>query len=648
MTNWPTTTDYSQAIQAPNTCLLDNELRYGHPLSNSFGLPVAWSGGFAVVFQLRASRGTWAVRCFTKRAFDQEERYAALSAHLARKRRPTTFVDFTFIRKGILANGTWYPILKMPWVAGTRLDEYVEQLVRSGNTGQLANLAERFRTLVVELERHGIEHGDLQHGNILVSSDIKLVDYDGVFISGLQGRKSLEVGHRHYQHPQRTNTFYGEGLDRFSALSIYLSLTALSSDPTLWKQYHQDECLILSQYDYAAPTSSRVLRALLQSSSSKVRALTSLLIDACGNSPTQLSRLEDFIQKAGRIHPRPPAELLGQRDAPVPKYTYPRRTPSRQLPGPRQSIHVTPGICAAPQCIRSLKQLSHSYYLDNLDQLAGKKVRFCSKACLQQFIDQRMCAQCSQLLASKYWYDEDVNRMMGTEKRFCTQACLFEFRDQLLCTKCGHKLPKQYWHNPEIDQCYGYERRFCSSRCLEAFHAQHLCAHCDGALLDKVWHNDTIDGAFGEHLRFCSDDCATTFREQRLCEECRARLPEKYWSSGTVNSTYGREVRFCSQTCVIQHHRKYLCLQCDTKLEENAWGYKQLDRIMGFQARFCSEECAVTYWRERICLQCGEKLPVAPGEQPRYFYKEDVDKRLGYRGRFCSRECAAAYHARLS
>jgi GGDEF domain-containing protein len=30
-----------------------------------------------------------------------------------------------------------------------------------------------------------------------------LIDYDGVFIPGLQGLRSIELGHPNYQHPQR-------------------------------------------------------------------------------------------------------------------------------------------------------------------------------------------------------------------------------------------------------------------------------------------------------------------------------------------------------------------------------------------------------------------------------------------------------------
>ncbi|QLQ08322.1 MAG: hypothetical protein HZY76_21580 [Anaerolineae bacterium] len=52
------------------------------------------------------------------------------------------------------------------------------------------------------LQTHGIAHGDLQHGNVLVAADeLRLIDYDGMYVPPLSGRESHEIGHRNYQHP---------------------------------------------------------------------------------------------------------------------------------------------------------------------------------------------------------------------------------------------------------------------------------------------------------------------------------------------------------------------------------------------------------------------------------------------------------------
>ena len=73
-----------------------------------------------------------------------------------------------------------------------------------------------------------IAHNDLQHGNVLVQREggIRLVDYDGKFLPKFRGERSPELGHKNYQHPERSPEHYDENVDNFSSLVIYLSLLA--------------------------------------------------------------------------------------------------------------------------------------------------------------------------------------------------------------------------------------------------------------------------------------------------------------------------------------------------------------------------------------------------------------------------------------
>jgi len=68
----------------------------------------------------------------------------------------------------------------MAWVQGQLLDRCAEGLL--GQPKELAGLREKFRTLVKEVEAAKFAHGDLQHGNILVSGkELLLIDYDGMW-----------------------------------------------------------------------------------------------------------------------------------------------------------------------------------------------------------------------------------------------------------------------------------------------------------------------------------------------------------------------------------------------------------------------------------------------------------------------------------
>lgn len=260
---WPTMQEYQEALQAPRICFRDADLRDAKPVLDRLGLPKPISGGFASVYQLQQGGRQWAVRCFLRYHQDQERRYDALAAFLEDKHLPY-MVRFEFLRQGILVRGSWYPVLKMEWVAGETLDSFVSRNL--GNPALLTTTAERFASIVEDLRRHGIAHGDLQHGNILVTDQaLKLIDYDGMYVPGLGGMLSHELGHRNYQHPNRTEHHFGPYLDNFSAWVIYLSLLAIAQDPGLWGRLHTaDEYLLFKREDFEAPFSSDAFTILLQ------------------------------------------------------------------------------------------------------------------------------------------------------------------------------------------------------------------------------------------------------------------------------------------------------------------------------------------------------------------------------------------------
>src|SRR3989442_14663609 len=71
-----------------------------------------------------------------------------------------------------------------------------------------------------------------------------------MWVPALRGRNATETGHRAYQHPERSEQDYGQEIDRFSALVIYLSLAALERDATLWEHFHTGDNLIFVREDF--------------------------------------------------------------------------------------------------------------------------------------------------------------------------------------------------------------------------------------------------------------------------------------------------------------------------------------------------------------------------------------------------------------
>lgn len=310
MQQLPTADAYRTAMLNPSICFSDAELKGGKTSTNRQGLATVWSGQFASVFRIQTTAGIRAVRCFTSKISDQQDRYARFHAHIdniGNKSLPM-LAAFEYQPNGMRVSGAWYPIVKMEWVNGKKLDERVEELVAAHDIGKLSLLATQWLNLFIGLQQNQIAHGDLQHENILVNNGyLRLVDYDGVYVPSLSGRIGLEVGHTHYQHPRRTISDFNLGIDNFSALVIYLSLKALSVDPSLWNKFHKDKHLILRNDDFKSPSTSPVITALKASKNTEVCNLVSALESSCKASVSSVPSLNSLIVSASTTPPPNPA-----------------------------------------------------------------------------------------------------------------------------------------------------------------------------------------------------------------------------------------------------------------------------------------------------------------------------------------------------
>lgn len=293
---WPTPQDYNEAIQNPSFTFSDRELQSGSCEVTALGLPKPITGNFASVYRLHCQDRDWAVRCFWRELSDMQQRYRAISAHLAAAALPYT-VGFEYQPRGIRVRGSWYPILKMEWVEGQLLNDFL--VSHLSDPLALETLKVSWVRMVCDLERSGCAHGDLQHGNVLVvNGELKLVDYDGMFVPALRGMRSHELGQQHYQHPQRDATDFGPHLDRFSSWVIYLSIAAVQVDPSLWVSTQAgDERLLLQRNDFVQPSTSPALELLaghtdpeLQVLASEFRAAIEKPVKAVPSLSTALSR----------------------------------------------------------------------------------------------------------------------------------------------------------------------------------------------------------------------------------------------------------------------------------------------------------------------------------------------------------------------
>ncbi|MDQ3997353.1 MAG: hypothetical protein M3303_10090 [Gemmatimonadota bacterium] len=334
---WPDLTEYHEAVQHPQKAFADPGLKAVSLALDGFGMPKPATGGNAVVYKAHEPGGflsfkkTWAIRCFLRPISDHAERYEAISKHLGKVRLPYD-VNFQFLKQGIQIRSNWFPIVKMQWAKGDLLHSYIEKHL--GYPALLAALREKWVTLVRHLEAAQVAHGDLQHGNILVrGGSLQLVDYDGMWVPALKGRHATETGHRAYQHPERSGEDYGQEIDHFSALVIYLSLAALERDATLWERFHTGDNLIFVREDFQQAGRSAIWEQLRRIGSREIDQLAAALAAMVQQHPMRVSNLESVFKHLAsfkfptsipastppqRVAPKPPPPPA-QRVAPAPK-----------------------------------------------------------------------------------------------------------------------------------------------------------------------------------------------------------------------------------------------------------------------------------------------------------------------------------------
>ena len=194
----------------------------------------------------------------------------------------------------------------MNWVNGVPLDQAVAGWLNQPD--QLDHLRERWLRLDRELIETGIAHGDLQHGNVLVADgELRLVDYDGMFVPALHGESSHEVGHPNFQSPRRTGREFSKDLDRFSSLVIYTALLAVRHDPSLWTRYRMPaDALLFRKSDFVAPDESHLFAELLRSRDPVIARLTAAIRTAAMTG-TAVHSLDTLLES---IRPIPSSRVV--------------------------------------------------------------------------------------------------------------------------------------------------------------------------------------------------------------------------------------------------------------------------------------------------------------------------------------------------
>jgi hypothetical protein len=204
----------------------------------------------------------------------------------------------------------------MDWVEGDPLGIWLDKNFDNPKSLEMARI--EFCSIAEFLAREGIAHGDIQNGNVMLSnSGPKLIDYDGMFVSGLAVGNGSETGHKHFQHPDRRASDFGPKMDRFSFIALELSLEAVIENKSIYKKFREGgETIIFKANDFVDPRNSEIFGFLFNQPKLRERARNFAAI--CDGDIGSVPTLAEFLAgknipagKAPSIKSKSPPRVLG-------------------------------------------------------------------------------------------------------------------------------------------------------------------------------------------------------------------------------------------------------------------------------------------------------------------------------------------------
>ena len=312
---YPTILEYVKAIQDAGNNL--DKLAHLTPVLDNHGEPYHICDAFAVVFKMqdKSTGKYYALKCFTEEQEGRADAYRQIAEELDMVEYPyIIFVNYieTEVYVDCQCEEDKFPVLLMDWVDGDTMEAYIA--ANYHNQSSMSMLCYRFGKMAAWLRTQSFAHGDLKSDNIIVRPDgsLALVDYDGMFVPSMKGRKSPTKGTKNFSHPLRTVDDFDETIDDFYLASIALSLKAISLNSTLLDLYGKSDRLLFSEEDYRNPSKSKVISALQELMCNKdlctlyslfMLALARKKLSLCsyrlfvGEKPIQPQSIEDLSTK---------------------------------------------------------------------------------------------------------------------------------------------------------------------------------------------------------------------------------------------------------------------------------------------------------------------------------------------------------------
>ncbi len=210
------------------------------------GEPIFTAGGNAAVFRVTVEEKEYALKCFTKQVGYSPEVYEFLSTGES----PLLCRSFYLPQEIFVFQGgdpgRWHDVAITEWAEGRTLDFEMRKALHAGDTERIAGLAVVFDSAAKELLCAEWAHGDIKPENIIISphGNLKLIDYDSMFLPSMEGSSCNQTGTLFWRHPRRSELYFNRHIDDYPIAMLSATLHCLAEFPALHARYGHGEIFL--------------------------------------------------------------------------------------------------------------------------------------------------------------------------------------------------------------------------------------------------------------------------------------------------------------------------------------------------------------------------------------------------------------------
>ncbi|MFI3315066.1 MAG: hypothetical protein R3Y04_05330, partial [Rikenellaceae bacterium] len=229
-----------------------NSLKGVEVLVDSDGIPNFYVGNNSIVAKVSYQGSLHALKCYENSSDEFKSALQLINTYVSQQDQNYLFCTKLLLNEFRVFDSTdrehLLSVELYPWIEGVSLTQYVAESVYYGEYSNITSVLDSLIELATWLIEQEFSHGDIKCDNIIVTNDgnLKLVDFNNIYIPSLLKSPTSEVGTQGYRHYMRDVYYYNNHLDDFPLLVIIATLMVAEKSLTFYNSHNNGDFLMFN------------------------------------------------------------------------------------------------------------------------------------------------------------------------------------------------------------------------------------------------------------------------------------------------------------------------------------------------------------------------------------------------------------------